>query len=309
MTRQGRGLHGNPAIDGTMAGIRGVRAYFRGDWRTAVQHLDSAERFLADCQGFLWELSTVRHVGIWSRFFLGEWAELSQRVLSGLADARDRGNAYGMAGICSPFGVAAWLGRGEPEEARRILADVSARLAKGFPVQRYWFLVAENLIRLYLGDGRGAWEEISRRWRSASIPGFNVQLLHLRGCCALAAAEQSRDSEQRALLEEAASAARQLEKAARSPKSAAIPYAAPLANLLRAAVAAQRGRTEDAARQLEAAASGLDLREMPVYAAAARRRLAVLRGESPGGFPAAQGIVDADAVTRMLTPGFTRARG
>ncbi len=293
----------DPAVTGTLSGIRGLRAYFRGDWRKAVEQLDSAESVLRKCEGRLWELLTSRHVGIWARFFLGEWEQLSRRVPLELEDARDRGNAYGMAGICSPFGVAAWLRQDEPDEASRMLAGVNARSLRGFPVQRYWFLMAENFVRLYRGDGVGAWEQTCLRWRSANIPGFNVQLLHLRGCCALAAAEQVHPSEKHTLLQEAAWAARRLEKAARRPKRAAIQYAAPLANLLWAGVAAQRGRPEDASQRLDAAIAGLQQRDMPIYAAAARRRLARLRGESPGDFMPSQGIVDADAVTRMLVPG------
>jgi eukaryotic-like serine/threonine-protein kinase len=307
MTRQGRGLH-DPAVDGTLSGIRGLRAYFGGEWRDAVRHLDSAEEVLRDCQGRLWELLTARHVGIWSRFFLGEWGDLSQRVFLGWEDARDRGNAYGMAGICSPFGVVAWLSRDEPDEARRILSEVRTLSLKGFPIQRYWFLMAETLIQLYVGDGRGAWEQICLRWRSASIPGLNVQLLHLRGCCALAAAEQSRHSTQKRLLKEAAAAARRLQRAARRPNRAAIQYAAPLAKLLWSGVAAQRGHAEAASKSLEAAIISLHQRDMPVYAAAAQRRLARLRGESPGDFLLGQGIVNPDAITQMLVPGFSAAR-
>ena len=302
MKLQARALR-DPAVDGTLSGIRGLRAYFQGDWREAVQHLDSAETILADCQGRLWELLTSRHVGIWARFFLGEWEQLAQRVPLAMEDARDRGNAYGMAGICSPFGVVAWLRGDEPDKAERNLADLNAQSLKGFPVQRYWFLMAENLVRLYRGDGAGAWEQTRRRWRSANIPGFNVQLLHLRGCCALAAAEQVRPSEKTKLLQEAAWAAGRLEKAARRPKRAAIQYAAPLAHLLWAGIAAQRGRPLDAAQRLDAAIAGLQKWDMPMYAAAARRRLAELRGESPGDFMPSQGIMNAEAVTRMLVPG------
>jgi eukaryotic-like serine/threonine-protein kinase len=296
MTSEGRGLN-DRAVEGTFSGIRGLHAYFEGDWRGAVQHLDGAERDLASCQDRLWELSTARHLAIWSRFFLGEWNELQRRVFLGLADARDRGNAYGMAGICSPFGVAAWLSRDDPEEARRTLEEVSTWSVKGFPVQRYWFLMAESLVQLYVGDGLSAWEQIRLRWRTANVPGFNVQLFHLRGCCALAAAERSKDGAKVGLVREAEWAARRLQRIK-------LPHAVPMADLLWAGIAAQRAVGAEASKHLAAAISGLERQKMPVYAAAARRRRAQLSGESERDFLPGQDIVNPEGITRMLVPGF-----
>jgi eukaryotic-like serine/threonine-protein kinase len=304
MTEQGRGFD-DPAVKGTLTAVRGLCAYFAGSWRMAVQQLDRAEETLRDCQGVVCELWSTRAVGIWSRFFLGDWGEMTRRVLVGLGDARDRGNAYGMAGMCSPFGVAAWLGKDEPEEARRALREVTSTWSvEGFQIQHYWFLMAGSLVQLYEGDGPGAWAEICRRWKSAAasltmrFPANRAQLLHMRGCCALAAAEASRTAgARRALLEQAVKAARRLGRVN-------LPYAAPLANLLKAGVAAQRGVTAETASRLQAAILELDVQQMPVYAAAARRRLARLRGENVADFLPGQEIADADAVTRMLLPGF-----
>ena len=120
----------------------------------------------------------------------------------------------------------------------------------------------------------------------------------MRGCCAIAAAEASRTpGASHGLLKEAVKAARRLGRVN-------LPYAAPLANLLKAGVAAQRGVTAETASRLQAAILELDVQQMPVYAAAARRRLARLRGENVADFLPGQEIADADAVTRMLLPGF-----
>jgi eukaryotic-like serine/threonine-protein kinase len=300
MEVQGRKLE-DPAVEGTFLGIRGLHAYFQGAWRKAVKHLDDAEGALQYCQDRLWELSSARHMAIWSRFYLGDWAELKRRVFLGLADARDRGNAYGMAGICTPFGVAAWLSQDDPDEARRTLEEVRSRSVKGFPVQKYWFLMAESLVDLYVGNGRAAWAQILLRWRTANVPGFNVQLLHLRACCALAAAEQSdHNSAKHMLLREAELAARRLQRIR-------LPHAMPMANLVWAGLAAQRGALGQSAMHLETAVLGLTDQEMPVYAAAARRQLAWLRRESQQEFLPAQDIANADAITRMLVPGFSNS--
>jgi eukaryotic-like serine/threonine-protein kinase len=296
----------SPAVKGTLIACRGMVAHFAGAWRASIQHLDRAEEILGECQGVVCELWSTRALGIWSRFFLGEWGELRERVFRGVRDARDRGNAYGMAGSCSPFGVAAWLARDEPQEAREVLAEVTSTWSvEGFQIQHYWFLMAESLVRLYSGDGPGAWAEIRARWKSAAasltlrFPTNKAQLLHMRGCCALAAAESSRGAASRELVHEA-------ERAARSLKRVDMPYAGPLASLLCAGIAAQRGAEDDAARHLAAAIQGLEGQEMPAYAGAARRRLALLRGESPPRYLPHQDIANIDAVTRMLAPGFSR---
>ena len=303
MLAHGNGL-ADPVVQGTLSAVRGLCAYFGGSWRMAVQHLDSAEETLGDCPGVVCELWSTRAVGVWARFFLGDWGEMTRRVLLGLTDARDRGNAYGMAGMCSPFGVTAWLGRDEPEEARRALREVSSTWSvDGFQIQHYWFLMAESLVRLYVGDGPAAWMEICRRWKSAAasltmrFPANKAQLLHMRGCCALAAAEPLPLKAKAALLREAT-------KAANALRGVNIPHSAPLAELLRAGVAAQQGKMDDASTRLGIAILEFDKQEMPVYAGAARRRLARLRREMPADFLPGQAIADVDAVTRMLLPGF-----
>ena len=213
-----------------------------------------------------------------------------------------------MAGICAPFGVAAWLSRDEPDEASQVLVEVTSTWSvEGFQIQHYWFLMAESLVKLYVGDGLAAWNQIRARWKSAAasltlrFPTNKAQLLHMRGCCALAAAEQSRNATSRELVGEAERAAPGLKRVS------AMPYARPFADLLWAGIAAQRGLDDVAAKRLEAAIQGLERQEMAAYAAAARRRLARLRGESVPRFLPRQDITHVDAVTRMLVPGFSDA--
>jgi eukaryotic-like serine/threonine-protein kinase len=302
MEREG-GESKDASVTGTITAVRGLCHYFAGEWRSAVKKLDDAEGILANCQGFVCEFWSTRAVAIWSRFFLGDWEEMARRVLRGLDDARDRGNAYGMAGVCSPFGVSTWLGQGRPEEARRVLEEVTSTWrVEGFQIQDYWFLMAESLIHLSAGDGALAWKQMCAKWRSAAapltmrFPANKAQLLHMRGSCALAAAEQTEGAAKAELLQEAARAARRLRRVR-------IPYAQPLAQLLWAGVTARRGALSEASSLLESAITGLGAQKMAVYAAAARRRLARLRGEASADFLPGQHIADEDAVTRMLVPG------
>jgi tetratricopeptide (TPR) repeat protein len=295
-------------VDGSMACVRGLRAYFGGDWREAVGHLDSAEKiFSEECPALVWELWTTRAVAVWALFFLGQWREMQRRVETSLREARDRGNLYGVAGIISPFGVAAWLARDDIAGATESLREVTSRWSvRGFQFQKFWFLTAESLIRLYAGDGRGAWEGLSRGWDDVANPAvtfrfpmLTVQLLNVRGGCALAAAalEEPRSERRRELLHQAERAARRLGKVA-------VPQASALADLLRGSVAVQRQQTAEAVTCIERAVQAFDRLEMAAFAAAARCQLARLRGEGVPPFLPDEGVANPEAIVRMLAPGF-----
>jgi eukaryotic-like serine/threonine-protein kinase len=295
-------------VDGDVACVRGLKAYFGGDWREALGHLDEAEKiFSEDCPGLVWELWTTRAVAVWALFFRGQWREMQRRVEAGLREGRDRGNLYAVAGLVSPFGVAAWLARDDIAGAAESLHEVTSRWAvRGFQFQKFWFLTAESLIRLYSGDGQGAWEGLSRGWDDVANPAvtfrfpmLTVQLLNVRGGCALAAAalEEPGSEARRELL-------RQAERAARRLSKVDVPQAAALADLLLGGVSAQRGRTDGAVTYIERAVQAFDRLGMDAYAAAARCRLAGLRGASAPAFLPDEGVVNPEAMIRMLAPGF-----
>jgi hypothetical protein len=296
-------------MDGTMACVRGLRAYFGGDWRRAVGQLGQAEKiFSEECPALVWELWTTRAVSVWALFFLGQWREMQHRVETRLREARDRGNLYGVAGIVSPFGVVAWLGRDDVAGAIESLREVTSRWSvRGFQFQKFWFLTAESLIRLYAGDGRAAWEGLSRGWDDVANPAvtfrfpmLTMQLLNVRAGCALAAAalEAPGSDARRKLLDQAERAARRLGKVA-------VPQASALADLLRGSIAVQRGQTGEAVRCVERAVQALDRLEMAAFASAARCRLAGLRGESVPAFLPDEGVANPAAMVRMLAPGFS----
>ena len=307
MEEDGKKVDERP-LDGTLACVRGLRAYFGGDWRDALGHLDKAEKiFSEECPALVWELWTTRAVSIWALFFLGEWREMQRRVETKLREARDRGNLYGVAGIVSPFGVATWLARDDVAGATESLREVTSRWSvRGFQFQKFWFLTAASLIRLYAGDGRGAWEGLSSGWNDVANPAvtfrfpmLTVQLLNVRGGCALAAAalEAPGSEARRKLLDQAERAARRLGKVA-------VPQASALADLLQGSAAIQRGQTVEAVTSVERAVQAFDRLEMGAFAAAARCQLARLRRESLPAFLPAEGVANPPAMVRMLAPGF-----
>jgi hypothetical protein len=87
-----------------------------------------------------------------------------------------------------------------------------------------------------------------------------------------------------------------------------MPWAAPLAAVVRAGVDALRGAREEADQALGLAASGFDSLDMALYAAAARLQRAHLGGGGAGEARArawmeGQGIVHPARMAEMLVPG------
>jgi eukaryotic-like serine/threonine-protein kinase len=126
---------------------------------------------------------------------------------------------------------------------------------------------------------------------------IRIVMRNLRALSALAAASAGRRTD---LLETAERDARRLERAK-------IPWADPLARLIRAGVAGRRGQ---AASLLADAASLFDAVQMSLWAAATRRRLGEVRGGREGqdlsdqanAFMKGQQIRNPARMTDMLVP-------
>jgi hypothetical protein len=86
----------------------------------------------------------------------------------------------------------------------------------------------------------------------------------------------------------------------------------PLARIVRAAIVVRRGDASTAIQLLEDTVKRFDQVDMPLYAAAARRRLGELLGGDTGrdlvaqanSWMASQGVVDASRMTALFAPGF-----
>jgi hypothetical protein len=197
----------------------------------------------------------------------------------------------------------AGLAADEPERAREeVRAAIEGWSRRGFHFQHFSALVGETEIALYLGDAVNARGLLSKRWpelvksRLLRVQIFRVEAVHLRGRCALAAAAKDKDLHS-------------AERDARLIEREGVPWADPLAKLLRAGIASVRGRREEARDLLEKAEEGFVAADMALYAAAARRR----RGEMLGGegktrveaadeWMSRQGIQDPARMAQMLAP-------
>ncbi|HEY6098880.1 MAG TPA: hypothetical protein VIW03_05595, partial [Anaeromyxobacter sp.] len=298
---------GDPDLHAHVLLVRGIAAYCAGNWKSSFEYCEASERiFRESCTGVVWEIWTMRCFANFALSYLGRWAELSRRVAAHVVEARERGSAYGLVSTGLPFGMTSWLARGEVAAARSLSAEAGAAwCVRGFHLQHLWLLEAGVCLDLYEGRTAVAWRAIQDAWGQLErsmllrIPVVRAQILHLRAGCALEAALRERTPDaRRAALRDAAGAVRRLGRVT-------APLAAGLSDLIRAALAAQRGDCEAAARLAARAAEDLDRRQMAGYAAAARRRLASLRGHAPPEpFVTGEPVVDPDAMTRLLAPGF-----
>ncbi len=216
----------------------------------------------------------------WSLFYLGRLGDLSRRIEHHLAEARDRGNAHALAVTLVPCGALTWLARGNPGGARRAIEEArSGWSLSRVQLQHLWLLFAESLLDLYQRNGEEAWARMRAQWPRVAaslamrVPLLRMQILQVRGSCALAAAVETRRDGRAP-----ESLLREVERAARRLERIHMRAARPLALLLRSGAGMQRRQEDEAARFLDAAARGLERYETAMYAGAARRHLARLEG-------------------------------
>jgi len=229
---------------------------------------------------------------------LGEWEEASRLGRPLLQEARRLGQRNSETAFASRMSVIL-LRDDDPEGARELLTRVwKPSLRLGFTVQHYHLLLGLVQTELYRGDGPAAWATLQAQWPSLvsalvmRAQYIRLDALHLRARAALAAAAAGQDPP---------AMSRIAEDMARRIARAGAPWAAPLAPLIRAQIALLTGRP-GAAELLEHAAGGLDAAAMKMYAAAARRRLAEIRGGETGDWMLSQKVKCPERVTRMLAP-------
>jgi hypothetical protein len=236
-----------------------------------------------------WELDNVQSYTLRSLLFMGRFEELSRRLPAHLEDAQIRGDLYAETFLRTRISYSVLLVRDDPVKARREIRETLARWShRGYHIQHYYDLHAQAEIDLYEGNPKAAWERVSSGWsalersllRRAQI--IFLESAYLRARTVLAAVA-AREIDVR-LLGLAERDARRIEREA-------MPWSNPLAQLLRASVAALRGDGPNAIVLLASAESGFETVDEGLYAAAARRR----RGELVGGEEGTRLIAEAEA--------------
>jgi hypothetical protein len=287
----------------------GADHYLGGDWKKAVDLCDRATEVLRDrCTGVTWEITIANRYKLNALLSMGELAEVSRRVPSLLSSALEQGNLFGATDLRTRMNLI-WLAADNPDKARaEVIEALKAWSHEGFHLQHYVSLHALAQIELYTGDVEVAWKHVEGQWPALEdsmllrIPMVRSEAMQLRARVALATTGVEHD----------AAKLRLAEKMAHKIEKTNISWSKPFGNLVRAGVAQQRGKSEQAKTFLSEALLGFEQTDMRLYAAAARRRL----GETLGGERGRQLVAEANAwmveqriknpeiMTRMLAPGF-----
>ena len=290
---------GEPHAIGMAMLARSMETYYLGAFRESAQKADEAGALFRErCTGVSWEIHTSVNYSLCSLAYLGELAQLAQRVPARLREAEEHGDLYAAIDpVCRPGIV--WLAADDPDGGRRAVRQVMDRWSlQGFHYQHYLEMYAENQIDLYIGKWASAWRRAEERWRliEASfllrLPFIKVEALSLIGRSALAAAKGGGDRE---LVARAERNAREIEKTSER-------WALPLALTLRAGVASISGATSDADELLGRAGREFARSEMMLHAnAVAWRRGDTERAET---WMKSQGVKNIPRLVDVLVPGF-----
>jgi hypothetical protein len=304
----------SPHLSAQVSFTCGMEGFLAGRWRAAREHLDRSEEMLRQhCVAVAAELPVVQMFGLASLFYLGEIRELGRRLPAVLQEVREYGDRL-MARQLSLFQlVLVRLAADNAREAEAGWREVQTRLpADGFWVDHYLATQSGVWLKLYGGDGEGAWKLVSERWPAYAgsqlryMQKIRVDMHLLRAAAALAAARTTPDPGP--LLRLAAREVHQVE--AEKP-----PWGDALARLLRAGLACARGDTAGARALLADAVRRLEEVDMGLHAAAARRRLGQLTGGEEGrklieeadAWMAAQQVRNPARMTVLLAPDCARS--
>ncbi len=299
----------NPHARGLAIWARGLSSYLLGQWREAAEYCERAAEILRDeCTGVTWELTIANRFMLSSLLYLGEMVEVSRRVPQLLSAAVEQGNVFAATDLRTRLNTI-WLAADDPTRARdEVISAMTIWPREGFHLQHYSSLVALAQIELYTGDYEIAWKHLDSQMKPLErsmllrIQGLRIDAMQIRARLALASAVGSPRQGHLRLAEKLAGKIEREE----------MEYANPLATLIRAGVARQRGDDARAITLAEKAAKDFDAVHMRLYAVAARRRLGEMIGGDRGRQLVAQTeewmskqlIKNPARMINMIAPGF-----
>jgi hypothetical protein len=256
-----------------------------------------------------WELSNSQLFALWALTYLGELAELRQRVAAFLREAETRGDLYAATSLQTGLTSLALLVADDVAGARREVAEALAKWSReGFHFQHYWGLLGFGLTDLYSGEGAAAHARVEAAWPDLGrslmlrIENVRIEATHLRARAALAALDGTAGDREKLQL---------AGRCAASLDRIAAPWSQALAASVRAGLSLARGDRPAAAKLFEAARARFDALEMGLYAAAAGRRAGELLGGEAGSRMvaaadarmSAQGVANPTRMAALFAPG------
>lgn len=304
---------GQPQAVGFATWASGFALYLEGRWKSAQELLEKAEGILRErCTGVAWELDNAQFYSLRSLVFMGRFEELARRLPSHLRDSRLRGDLYAETNLRTRVSYHVLLAQDRPERARQEIREMLARWShKGYHLQHYFDLFGQAEIDLYEGNAKAAWDRVTAGWPSLQRSLLRrtqlvyLESAHLRARAAVAAVAVG-DAPERTLAV--------AEREARRIEGEAMPWSDPLAEMIRASVAALRGDAQAAVGLLASAETGFEGADEYLHAAAARARRGELLGGNGGerlraeaeAWMSKERIANPARLLRVLAPGTWR---
>lgn len=303
----------HPHALGLANGMAGVAAFLEGDWRRACELFDRGESILREhCSGVAWELDTILAYRLRALLVLGELGQIIRLLPGVLRDVREKGDRFAETNLRTRVAWLVALAGDRPEEAERgVDQAIQSWTQKAFHLQHYWHLTALAEIALYRGDSHKAWEIHQNGWPKVlatqilRIQYTFIEAWHWRSRTALAAALAEPDTAT------ARECLRVVEQGIRHLEKENLPYANPLAQLVRAGVATIKEDRSRAIEHLVKAAAGFEAANMGLFAVVSRRCRGQLLGRAEGRsflsdadrWMHEQGIQNPERMAAMLAPG------
>ena len=303
----------------------GLACHFRGEWSRGFEEMSSALAIYSDQasgasagiralvgQNFTirWEIDTFRYFSLAALVQLGKLDQVEEQLTRYLRDAKERGDLYIQTNLQIGDTNIWWLARGTPDEAEAVVTEAMHRWSKrSFQMQHWWEMQALGQADLYRGKNADALVRLRGRWGALRrsllmrVQYLRLRAIHLRGRAALALATDGRDRQE--LLAAA-------EQDAKRVLHEGVPWADPMAELLLAGIARQRGDLDKVKGGLERAVRGFETTDMGLWATAARRRLAEVTGGDEGKALAERcdqelkrmAVKEPEKMVRLMAPGF-----
>jgi len=222
----------------------------------------------------------VRMTVIWGLVLVGDVANVRRSLGNIIEDAESRGDLHTAVAMRVGYTNLSWVADDDPTEARRQLRIAGAMWShSGFFLQNYRMILAEANINLYEDNHAAAYEHVVASWRAIQrslmlfVQYIRVDAHYLRARVALASLATAPNQTRR--VAEAVRFARKLEREK-------MPWAAMLAEIIRAGVRLWEGDQPGAIQHLRAAVESADDLGMAMHAAAARFQLGTFLGDAEG---------------------------
>jgi serine/threonine protein kinase/tetratricopeptide (TPR) repeat protein len=276
--------HDTEIDHGTLHVTAGMLAYLAGRWDEAHHEFSQGEQLYRDQYALPYQIVVCQVYGLSAMMFAGEFALFFRRVPECLRESLDRGNVYAEANLRLHNAAVYCLRDDDPVRAEEELRLAMARWSpRGFHVEHTIELRRRCDFALYSGRPRDAQDALDAQWRNLA----RSFLLNLEAAYVLSMSTRARVAIAMAGETSQATPAREtyLDGAERDADRIArkdTTWGAPLANLLRAGVAAERGHTTKAFALLSSAENGFETVGMASHLAVTRHRRGAMIGGDQG---------------------------